>query len=413
MWQPDSAPAGSQNNLIMKSLAGLADTLERHLKTNILPFWMERMQDGHGGFHGRISGDGTVDDVAPRGSVLYSRILWTFSAAYRAFGNLEYLECADRAKKWILEHFYDSEYGGVYWSVSPDGVPLDTKKQTYAQGFAIYGLSEYHRATGDAEALDYAVKLFKSIERNMYDSVNGGYVEAAARDWSALPDMRLSGKDENAPKTMNTHLHILEPYTALYRVWPDPKLRRRITGLMKIFFRRMELPKIHHLGLFFDERWCLTSPAVYSYGHEIEASWLLLEAAVTLGDEELSGRVRPKCRKIALAALQGYQPDGSMIYERKADGSLDLERHWWVQAECMVGLLWLYARHGMKECLALMNMTWDYISANLVDRKDGEWFWSILPDGTPNRTDDKAGFWKCPYHNARMCLELVQYVREK
>ena len=391
----------------MKSLAELADTLERHLKIDILPFWMERMQDSRGGFHGRISGGGTVDDDAPRGSVLYSRILWTFSAAYRVFGNPEYLECAARAKKWILEHFYDSEYGGVYWSVAGDGSPEDTKKQTYAQGFAIYGLSEYHRATGNAEAFEYAVRLFNDVERNMYDSVNGGYVEAASRDWSPLSDMRLSDKDENAPKTMNTHLHVLEPYTNLYRVWPDPKLRNSIVGLIEIFFRRIESHKFHHLGLFFDARWHLTDPGVYSYGHEIEASWLLLEAAMTIGDDALIEKARPRCRRIAIAALQGYQPDGSMAYERRADGSYDRERHWWVQAECMTGLLWLYVRHGMKECLALMNMTWEYISANLVDRKEGEWFWSIMPDGTPNRADDKAGFWKCPYHNSRMCLEFL------
>ncbi len=397
----------------MKSLDALAAELERHLKTEILPFWMERVQDGRGGFHGRISGEGTLDAGAPRGSVLYSRILWTFSAAYRVLGNPEYLACADRAKEWILKHFYDSEYGGVYWSVAEDGSPLDTKKQTYAQGFAIYGLSEYHRATGDRESLEYAIKLFENIERNMYDSVNGGYVEAAARDWSDLPDMRLSDKDENAPKTMNTHLHVLEPYTNLFRVWPDPRLRECIHALVETFLGRIKCPDSGHLGLFFDENWHLNCPGVYSYGHEIEASWLLLEAATVLGDDKLVDNVRPQCREMALAAFQGYQSDGSLIYERRADGSCDFERHWWVQAECMVGLLWLYTRHGTAGCLSLMNRTWDYIRDNLLDKTGGEWFWSIFPDGTPNRRDDKAGFWKCPYHNARMCLEYLEEAQHR
>ena len=396
----------------MKSLRTIAAEMERHLKTDILPFWMERMQDGHGGFHGRITGDGVVDDAAPRGAVLYSRILWTFSAAYRVLGNPGYLEYAVRAKEWILQCFYDSECGGVYWSVTPEGVPLDTKKQAYAQGFAIYGLSEYCRATGDGEALEYAVTLFEDIERNIYDSLNGGYAEAAARDWSALSDMRLSEKDENAPKTMNTHLHILEAYTNLYRVWPDPKLRERIAGLMEIFFRRMETPRHHHLRLFFDDRWNPTSSGI-SFGHEIESSWLLHEAAMVLADDVLIEETRTRCRKIAAAALEGYQADGSLIYGRRADGSRDMERHWWVQAECLVGLLWLCVRDDMPETLALMNMTWEYICENLVDEKGGEWFWSILPDGTPNRTDDKAGFWRCPYHNGRMCLEFMQLAREK
>ena len=391
----------------MERLDRLAAELERHLQEVILPFWTDRMQDGRGGFHGRITGENNLDAAAPRGAILYSRILWTFSAAYRALGRPEYLECATRAKEWLLGHFYDEQYGGVYWEVTADGTPLDTRKQFYALGFALYGLSEYHRATGDREALEQAVRLFETIERHAFDNARNGYIEAAARDWSPIEDMRLSDKDDNTPKTMNTHLHILEPYTNLYRVWPDARLRERLENLVGIFLDRIESPMTHHLGLFFDNDWHETSRNVYSYGHDIEASWLLLEAAQAIGEDELTERVKRHSRRIADAALEGYQSDGSLIYEHRADGSLDRERHWWVQAECVVGLMWLYTYHGIGEALAQAEKTWEYIRTHLVDTAGGEWFWSIREDGSVNRTDDKAGFWKCPYHNSRMCLEAM------
>ncbi len=210
---------------------------------------------------------------------------------------------------------------------------------------------------------------------------------------------------------MNTHLHILEPYTNLYRVWKSPELRERIVDLLDIFFNKVKSPTNHHLRLFFDENWHPTSSQTYSYGHDIEASWLLLEAATVLSDNSLVERIKPECRKIASAALEGYLPDGSLAYERKADGSLDAERHWWVQAESEVGLAWLFACHGLSEYLPMMNRTWQYILDNLVDNSKGEWFWSIKENGSVNLSDDKAGFWKCPYHNSRMCLELVQLAR--
>lgn len=397
---------------MMKMFEKTALEMEGCLRDGILPFWMERMSDGRGGFRGRISGDGHVDADAPRGAVLYSRILWAFSAAYRAFGCPEYLEYAERARKWLIDKFFDKEYGGVMWSVSADGSPLETKKQSYAIGFAIYGLSEHCRATGDALSLDYAVRLYRSLEEHMRDSRLGGYFEAATRDWGPLTDVRLSGKDRNAPKTMNTHLHIIEPYTNLYRVWPDPELRSRLQDLTGIFLEKIVSPDTGHMGLFFDENWDEVSSGTVSYGHDIEASWLLAETARVLGDSSLTAKVDACCRMIARAALEGYMPDGSLAYEGFPDGSFDRERHWWVQAECAVGLAWLCAVHGETSCLPMLEKTWDYIKTHLVDRTGGEWFWSIRADGTVNRTDDKAGFWKCPYHNSRMCLEIMRLFRE-
>ena len=391
----------------MEQLNHLATELERHLQEVILSFWTGRMQDGRGGFHGRITGDGILDAEAPRGAILYGRILWTFSAAYRALGCPEYIEAATRAKEWLLRRFYDTQYGGVYWEVAADGTPLNTRKQFYALGCALYGLSEYHRATGDREALERAIQLFETIEEHAFDTARNGYVEAAARDWSPIEDMRLSDKDDNTPKTMNTHLHILEPYTNLYRAWPDARLRERLVNLIGIFLNRIESPETHHLGLFFDNDWQEKSRGCFSYGHDIEASWLLLEAAQAVGDEALTERVKRHSRRIADAALEGYMPDGGLIYEHRANGTLDRERHWWVQAECVVGLTWLYTYHGIIEALSQAEKTWEYIRTHLVDTEDGEWFWSIREDGSINRTDDKAGFWKCPYHNSRMCLEVM------
>ena len=391
----------------MERLDTFAAELRRHLQEEILPFWTGLMQDGKGGFHGRMTGEDVLDTEAPRGAILYGRILWTFSAAYRTLGRPEYLETAKHAKEWLLGHFYDAQYGGVYWEVAADGTPLDTHKQFYALGFAVYGLSEYHRATGDREALAYAIRLFETIEQHAFDPAHNGYIEASARDWSPVEDMRLSDKDDNTPKTMNTHLHILEPYTNLYRAWPDPRLRERLVNLIGIFLEKIESPETHHLGLFFDNEWNEQSRGCYSYGHDIEASWLLLEAALTVGDAALTERVKKHCRRIADAALEGYTPDGSMIYEHHADGTPDRERHWWVQAECVVGLTWLYLHHGEKEALSQAKKTWKYIRTHLVDPRQGEWFWSIRADGSVNRTDDKAGFWKCPYHNSRMCLEVM------
>jgi mannobiose 2-epimerase len=383
--------------------------VEAELRENILPFWAERMRDDvRGGFFGQMTGRGEVVADAPRGAVMYARILWTFSAAYRVFGDESYADTARRAKEYLLEHFWDGEFGGVYWMITADGEPLDAKKQFYALGFAIYGLSEYARATGDQEALAKAIELYKTIEEHSLDPIRGGYIEALARDWSEIADLRLSAKDANERKTMNTHLHILEPYTNLYRVWPDEGLRARIIDIISIFVEKIYRPDSGHLGLFFDDDWEDHSGQAVSYGHDIEASWLILEAAHVVGEPS----VQSVCRHIADAAMQGWQPDGSMVYETHADGRLDSDRHWWVQAETVVGLVWLWKYHGCEDALPMALATWEYIKCRLVDRTGGEWFWSIRGDGLANRDDDKAGFWKCPYHNGRMCMEVLALAEE-
>ncbi len=387
----------------------LRNEMRSELENNILPFWMNKMEDNEeGGFYGQITGEDELKPEASKGAILNARILWTFSSAYRLLKKPEYLKTATRAKRYLIDRFYDPEYGGIYWELDYKGNPLDTKKQIYAIGFAIYGLSEYARATSDAEALEYAQRLFEVIEQHSFDPVQNGYLEALTRDWQPIEDMRLSDKDENEKKTMNTHLHILEPYTNLYRVWKDERLERQLRNLIEVFITRILDPQTGHLNLFFEEDWT-NKYHIVSYGHDIEASWLIHEAALVLGDPELLKRIEPIIIRIARAADEGLNPDGSMIYENFLDKQkIDRELHWWVQAENVVGHINLYQHFGDTEALDTAARCWEFIKTKLIDHEQGEWHWSLLPDGTVNRRDDKAGFWKCPYHNGRMCMEVIE-----
>ena len=343
-------------------LRKMREEMLAELTGNILPFWMERMKDEkNGGFLPRIDGTGKADPHAAKGAILNSRILWTFSSAYRITGMPEYLATATRAKREIIDRFYDRTYGGVYWSLTPDGKPCDRKKQIYALGFAIYGLSEYSRATGDTEALDYAVRLFHDIESHSFDTDKNGYLEAFNEDWSPIGDMRLSEKDFNDCKTMNTHLHILEPYTALYRVWKDPQLEKQLRNLISVFLEKILDRETGHLRLFFNEDW-VSSHDIISYGHDIEASWLLYEAAEVLDDAGVISSVTPAVMAAADAAAEGYIPGGGMIYEFHGDTcAVDADRHWWVQAETVAGYLNLWQITGREDALAKAAGCWEFI----------------------------------------------------
>lgn len=380
------------------------------MENNILRFWLQNMQDEEqGGFYGRIDGGGALHKDAPKGAILNARILWSFSAAYRVLGKDEYLCAARRAKDYILEHFLDKEYGGVYWSVDCKGLPLDTKKQFYAIGFAIYGLSEYVRATGDKQALDCAIDLYHTLEEHALDPVNGGYIEALSRSWGELGDVRLSDLDQNYPKSQNTHLHIIEPYTNLYRVWRSAELEKSLRNIIDIFLEKILNRDTHHLDLFFNMDWTREPIQRESYGHDIECSWLMHEAALTLGDEVVLSRMEKVVKQVAKASEKGLNPDGSMVHEANLTaGTVDDELHWWVQAEAVVGFFNLWQHFGDETALAKSLHCWQYIKQNLVDYAAGEWYWSRYKDGTINHKDDKAGFWKCPYHNSRMCLEILE-----
>ena len=382
------------------------------LTGNILPFWIDKMVDHeNGGFYGRIDGHGNLHADAEKGGILNARILWTFSAAYRVLGKSEYLEMATRAKDYIIAHFIDREYGGTYWSLDYKGNPKDTKKQFYAIGFMIYGLSEYVRATGDKEALDYAIQLFECIEEHSLDVIYNGYIEACTREWGEIADMRLSDLDANYPKSQNTHLHIIEPYANLYRVWKDERLEKALRNMINIFTDKILNPETNHLDLFFEKDWTRGAGHLESYGHDIECSWLMHEAALVLGDAEVLKKVEEIVPLVAKASEKGLNPDGSMIHEANLDtGHVDDDLHWWVQAEAVVGFYNIYQHFGDESALDKSLQCWQYIKDNLIDYEGGEWYWSRRPDGTLNLDDDKAGFWKCPYHNGRMCLEIIERI---
>jgi mannobiose 2-epimerase len=386
----------------------LKKQVKTELTNNILPFWSSKMKDAkNGGFYGRINGHDNLISEADKGGILNARILWTFSSAYLHEKNPLYLEMADRAKQYIMVHFFDAEYGGTYWTVSFDGKPVDTKKQIYSQAFFIYAFSEHYRASGDNSSLETAIELFRIIEKYSFDNELNGYFEAYSRDWELLEDLRLSEKDANEKKTMNTHLHILEAYTNLFWVWKDAHLEKQLRNLILIFKEKIVNRQTHHLDLFFDENW-ISKTKIVSYGHDIEASWLIDEAARVLGDVELLTEVQKICLKIAEVACEGLQTDGSLIYEfNQARNHIDNDRHWWVQAEAVVGFLNSFELTENREWLKKAMNSWEYIFKNLVDKSGGEWFWSVSENGTINRNDDKAGFWKCPYHNSRMCLEVL------
>lgn len=384
----------------------IASEFEHILKHNILSFWMDNMVDTqHGGFYGQMDGHGALHPQAPKAAVLNARILWTFAAAYRVLGDSRYRAMADRAFDYFTTFFVDKVHGGIYWQLDYQGRPIQRKKQLYAQGFALYGLSEYYRATGNPEALALSQALFELIERTA-DKKYGGYFEAFSEDWQPIADMRLSDKDANEKKSMNTHLHILEPYTNLYRIWPDPRVASAQRKLIDLFRTRILDTRTAHLHLFFSEDWTVQSTAV-SYGHDIEAAWLLGEAADVLGDSELRQETAALSARIAEAAAEGRQTDGSLAYERDG-GRVDGDRHWWVQAEAVVGWTYAYRITGNATFLDYATRTWAYIQSRLIDYTNGEWYWSRKTNGLVDKSQDKAGPWKCPYHNGRLCLTIIE-----
>ena len=412
--------------------SGYKEALGKELQS-ILQYWMAYTPDPRqGGFFGRVDENDRPDPTAPKGLVLNSRILWTFSAAYRHTGSGVYphtgsgvyLSMARRAYEYLLARFLDREYGGAFWSLDAAGNPLNARKQIYGQAFCLYGLSEFYQATGEPAALKEAIDLFRLIETHSFDHRHKGYYEAFTRDWQQPEDLRLSQKDANEQKTMNTHLHVLEAYSNLYKSWPDDLLRQRICDLLEVFERHIIGKDSASLGLFFTEDWEPRS-AIISYGHDIEAAWLLQEAAETISDKSQTpantkqtiddkarvDKARSLALRIATAAAQGLDTDGGLWYE-KDDGHLIAEKHWWPQAEAMVGFLNAWQISGDDLWWQRSVMAWTFIRQYLKAPGAKEWYWGVLADHTPMPGQDKAGFWKCPYHNSRACLEILRRLQE-
>jgi cellobiose epimerase len=392
----------------------LRTEMERDLSQNILPYWMNKMVDEeNGGFYGRRDGHDVLEKDADKGVILNTRILWTFSHAARihvesgAAAIADYRRIADRAYAYLINHFVDKEFGGVYWMVDVKGKAVSTKKQIYAQAFAMYAFTEYFLLTHHKEALDKSIQLFYLIEKYSFDREFNGYFEAFDRQWNLLSDLRLSVKDANEKKTMNTHLHVLEAYTNLYRCWKDPILRKQLRNLILVFRDKIIDPHFH-FQLFFDEHWNVRSHEI-SFGHDIEGSWLLFEAAEVLGDHELIDALKPVCIKMVDNTIrEGMDSDGGIMNEAGHRGVNDTDKHWWPQSEAIVGLVNAWQLTGDEKYLKTASHVWGFIKNNLIDREAGEWHWRVTRAGTVMREEDKAGPWKCPYHNGRAALEILQ-----
>ncbi len=394
-----------------QQLEQLKKEVSDNLTKNILPYWSSRMVDNiNGGFYGRIDGNDKVDQEAEKGGILNARILWTYSSAYRVLGDTSYLRLAKRAKDYILAHFIDSQYGGAYMSLKADGTPSNTRKQIYTNAFFIYALAEYNRATGDKQALAEAMKIFELFERHAADCEYGGYYEIFSNDWQRVRERMIGESSDKDEKTMNTSLHVMEAYANLYRVSGDKLVGDRLRNIVEIFLDKIIDKKTSHLICFMDRNWNSTS-SVDSYGHDIESSWLLYEAASLLGDQKLIDRVKETGIKIANAASEGYQPDGSMLSDKNnATGHVRTQRSWWEQAETVVGYLNAFELTGDESYLNRSLNCWEYTKQHFIDSENGGWFSYVSESGEPG--GDKGGYWICPYHNGRMCMEIIERVSE-
>ncbi|MNM70549.1 Cellobiose 2-epimerase [compost metagenome] len=383
--------------------------LQQELQANILAFWTDHTVDGQqGGFVGYIDPHLNKNLDADKGLVLNARILWTFASAYRLFPVPKYLEMAERAYDYLKAYFADPEYGGFYWMVDAQGIPVQDKKQVYGQAFVIYALAEYYRVTSNTEVLERAIELYRLLEQHGYDPVHKGYIEALARDWKPTEDLSLSNKDLNEKKSMNTHLHVLEAYTNLYRVWKSPELQNSLSELIEVTLEHIIDPKTAHFLLFFDDTWEIKGHHV-SYGHDIEGSWLLVEAAEVLGIPVLTQRVKDIAVAMAEAVyMEGVDLDGGIWNEADSDGLTDDHKDWWPQAEAMVGFYNAYQLTGDAKYRDAAVHSWRFIQTYLVDRENGEWFWGVDRSGDPLPGEPKVSPWKCPYHNSRACLEMLE-----
>lgn len=373
---------------------------------NLEPFWKTySVDETNGGFWGRIQADNTPVTEADKGGILNARILWAFSAAFRKYGTKESEKLAHRAYSYLTNYLFDQEHGGVYWKVNFEGKSSDERKHVYVQAFSIYGLTEYYAAFGNEEALNHAKNLYDLIEKNCVDEEYGGYFESYTRDWSRNKDARLSKKDKNEPKSMNTHLHVLEGYTNLYRFAPNEKLRRSLEKLLELFHTYIFNNEKESLVCFFDTDWTHKSELI-SYGHNIEASWLCCEAADVLGNKKWIDAFNTVAVNVGNAVIEGTDLDGGIINERTPEKIVDSNKDWWPQAEAMIGFMNAYEITKEEKFLAASLKSWEFIKTYLIDPTYGEWFEKVDRNGVPFNEMDKVRSWKAPYHNCRALFEI-------
>ena len=383
----------------------LEKEVRAELVERIIPFWEKLKDEEHGGFYGYMDFDLTVDKTYEKGCILNSRILWFFANAYLTLKDKALLEVADHAYHFMRQYCEDKENGGVFWSVTYDGKVADSTKHTYNQAFAIYALSSYYAASGKKEALEFAQKLFKLIETTCTDSF--GYLESFTKDWKLEDNDKLSENGLLADKTMNTLLHVLEAYTELYRVAPSKEVGEALKKILNAFSEKVYNKETHRLEVFFDAKMNTISD-LYSYGHDIEASWLLDRACDVLKDEEISRKTKAYTTVIAGEVYKEALDNGAMNNEC-FKGVVDTTRVWWVQAEAMVGFYNCYEKTGDEKYKKITETLWEYIKEYIIDKREGsEWFWDLNKDSKPESKKPIVEPWKCPYHNGRMCMEIIR-----
>ncbi len=394
---------------LIRPVSLLRERVERELREDILPFWLKyAVDEEHEGFYGHVANDLTVEPLANKGLILNARILWTFAKAYKVYGDAVYLTTARRAYEYLMRYFWDEEFGGLYWMVDHLGKPVETKKRIYGQAFSLYALAEYSPLSDSKEPLWKAIEVYGLIEVASHDAKNGGYFETYERDWKLAGEQRLSEVDMDEKKSMNTHLHVLEAYANLLRIWNDEGLRNRLRDLLCVFLDHIIDPETHHFRMFFDEVWHDRSDR-FSFGHDIEGSWLLCEAAEVLGDKTILQQAREEAVQMAQVVYeQAVDVDGGLFYEGRENEIIDADKHWWPQAEAVVGFLNAYELSRKERFLKASERSWAFIEKYIVDGERGEWYWMVSRDGTPNNEKEKIGPWKCPYHNSRMCFEVLE-----
>lgn len=382
-------------------------SFENELTDNILNYWVKRVYDPHRKtFIGLIDRNEKPNPDAPLGVVLMSRILWTFSSAWQLFPTALYQKMADEAYRILTEHFWDNTNGGVYWDVRPTGEPVNTSKQIYAQSFAMYAFAEYGRVFGNKQSTQLAVSLFHLIEKFAFDPEHGGYIEALSADWETTVPDYITPTGDKMNKSMNTHLHVLEAYTNLYRVCAQEDVKHKIEHVLDMFTLHIINPENLHFHMFFDHDWSVQSTAI-SYGHDIEGSWLLWEAAEVIHDIKRMEALKPLLTGMAEAVgRKAIDPSGGLYNESDGD-HWDKDFHWWPQSEAVVGFYNAWQLSGNPEFKRWSENAWKFIQKYQVDSKNGEWHSLINPDLTV-RPATKVSAWKCPYHNGRMCMEMIR-----
>lgn len=376
---------------------------KKELADGIIPFW-QALIDDRGGFYGYMDPDLNLDKDADKGVILNSRILWFFANCNLILGDEECLEYADHAYKFLDKHCVDREYGGVYWMLDKDGNVADDMKHTYNQAFAIYALSSYYDASKNENAIELAMELFSTIESRTLDQY--GYREAFNRHWEEVENEALAENGIMPKKSMNTILHLIEAYTELLRVRHDERVGNRLRALLQSVLDKVYDEENRQLRVFFDEQLSVIGD-IHSYGHDIEAAWLIDRACDVLGDKALSEKMEKMGLEIAKKIYDIAIENGALNNERVGE-RIDRERIWWVQAEGVVGFINAYERSGKEEYLDTAKALWQYIKRYVIDDRDGgEWHSQVSFDGSPTKVKPVVEAWKCPYHNGRMCLEVI------